>query len=107
MVRFETEQELLDEVVRRLVAAVDPEKIILFGSRARGDARPDSDYDFLVVKDSGSRHRASVPAYRALSGLGITKDIVFQSPADIASSRHAPSHLVARALEEGRVLYER
>jgi uncharacterized protein len=48
------------DIVRRIVEAVGPDRIIVFGSRARGDARPDSDFDVLVIKKSDE------PRYRAL-----------------------------------------
>lgn len=62
-------EAVLDEIVRRVVEAVHPDKIILFGSHARGDAGPDSDLDLLVVTPSEEPrlHRAA-PAYRALRG---------------------------------------
>ena len=52
MYQVVVDEAVLAEVVRRLVEAVDPDKIILFGSRARGDYRPDSDLDLLVIKAS-------------------------------------------------------
>ena len=52
------DDKVLNEIVRRLVEAVDPDRIILFGSRARGDARPDSDIDLLIIKDTDQ------PGYR-------------------------------------------
>ena len=74
----------LQEVVRRLVDAIDPDRIILFGSRARGDARPDSDFDLLLIKRSDDPpHRRVIPAYRALSGLGIPKDLLWRTPQEI------------------------
>ncbi len=52
------DKDLIEEIVRRLVAAIDPDRIILFGSRARGDSGPDSDLDLLIIKDTVE------PAYR-------------------------------------------
>ena len=49
MSQITADENVLDEIVRRLVDAVDPDRIVLFGSRARDDARPDSDYDLLIV----------------------------------------------------------
>jgi len=90
------------------VEAVDPDRIVLFGSRARGDSRPDSDLDLLIVKDSmEARHRRVVPAYRALRGLGVPKDIVWYTPQELADWAGVVNHLVWRALNEGQVLYEK
>jgi len=49
--------DVLDEVVQRIVAVADPEKIILFGSAARGELGPDSDLDLLVVKSEVHRRK--------------------------------------------------
>ncbi|MBP8953053.1 MAG: nucleotidyltransferase domain-containing protein, partial [Armatimonadetes bacterium] len=76
---------ILDEIVRRIREAVDPDKIILFGSRARGDAGPDSDYDILIIAPSDRpRSRRTGPLYSALAGIGKPKGVVWwtQSEAD-------------------------
>lgn len=98
----------LKEIVSRLVEAVDPDRIIMFGSRARGDANPDSDLDLLIVKDSDEpRHRRAIPAYSALTGLGIPTDIIWRTAAEIGEWSGVPNHVTTRAIREGRVLYER
>jgi len=99
---------VLSEVVRRLVEAVDPDRIILFGSRARGDHRPDSDVDLLIVRDSTEpRHRRVIRAYRALRGLGISKDILWYTPQEVADWAGVINHVICRALNDGLVLYEK
>lgn len=108
MYQVVVDETLLAEIVRRLVAAVEPDKIILFGSRARGDSRPGSDVDLLIVKDSTEKpHRRPIPAYESLGGLGISKDILWYTPEEVRKWARARNHVVARALREGRVLYER
>ena len=103
----EIDSRLLLEVVRRIRAAAEPQKIILFGSRARGQARPDSDLDLLIVADTAlPRHKRSLPYYRALAGLGIAKDIVVHTPAEIEDWKTASCSLIATVLREGLVLYE-
>ena len=98
----------MQEIVRRLVEAIDPDRIVLFGSRARGDARADSDLDLLIVKDSDElRHRRAIPAYAALAGLGIPTDILWRTPAEIAEWSRVANHVTTRAIREGKVLYER
>jgi predicted nucleotidyltransferase len=102
------DDNLLNEIVRRLVDAVDPDRIVLFGSRARGDARPDSDIDLLIVKDSNEPpHRRAIPAYRALTGLGVPKDIIWRTPAEVEDWSAVPNYVTTRALHEGRILYEK
>jgi len=98
----------LEEIVRRLVQSVDPDRIIMFGSRARGEAGPDSDLDILIVKDSDEpRHRRAIPAYHALAGLGIPTDILWRTAAEIEEWAGVPNYVTTRALREGRILYER
>jgi predicted nucleotidyltransferase len=68
----------LAETVRRLLAAYQPERIYLFGSVARGDADPDSDYDLLVAvpDDAPLERRRSRLAYEALHGTGTAADVL-------------------------------
>ena len=98
----------LAEAVKRLAAAFDPEKIILFGSRARGDATERSDYDLLVVcRFIGARRRAMAAMDRALRGVALGRDIVVVSPDEYVAQRDLPGSVVWPAVREGRVLYER
>ncbi|MGH2352186.1 MAG: nucleotidyltransferase domain-containing protein [Chloroflexota bacterium] len=103
----EAADPILPEIVRRLVAAVDPERIYLFGSRARGDARADSDYDLLVVTrpDTGHRREVVRQAYDALWGLGVPKDIVVVPSDWFEWMRSAAASLPATVEREGRLLY--
>jgi hypothetical protein len=88
----------LAEIVRPLIAAFQPERIYLFGSRARGDAGADSDYDLLVVvpDDASPERRRSRLGYQALRGTGVTADVMvwtcsaFDSPC--APARIAAIH---------------
>lgn len=103
-----SEQEILAEIVRRLVAAVDPDKIILFGSRARGDAQPESDYDLLIIKDTADPvHSRALAAYRALDPLPLSKDVLWFTPGEFVALSGGRNHVTARAQREGRVLYAR
>jgi len=102
------DEALLAEVVRRLVEAVDPDKIILFGSRARGDARSDSDIDLLLIKASNEpAHRRDARAYRAVGAIGVPKDLLWYTPEEIADWSPVKQHVVGHAMREGRVLYEK
>jgi hypothetical protein len=98
---------VLCAMVDRLVDALHPERIYLFGSRARGDARPDSDYDLLaVVPESDlAPHRRDVLAFRALCGVGAAKDVVVYTRAEFESRRRVVSSLPATVLREGRLVY--
>jgi predicted nucleotidyltransferase len=99
---------LLAEITQRIVAVSDPQQIILFGSQARGDAGPDSDLDFLVVKDEVASPRAEAARiYRALAGLRAPMDIVVTRSDTVRRHRDVVGAVVRSALREGRVLYAR
>jgi predicted nucleotidyltransferase len=99
---------ILTEMVRRIVEAVDPDKIILFGSRARGDAKPHSDVDLLIIAPSDlPRWKRTTPLYGALAGMGVGKDIVWWTSEEVDEWRAVKSHFITTAVREGKVLHER
>lgn len=101
-------RELVAEIVRRIVEAAQPEKIVLFGSRARGDARPDSDFDVLVIKESEEPgYRRDAALYLALAGLNAPVDILTYTPKEVGDWSAVPQAFVTTALREGEVVYER
>jgi predicted nucleotidyltransferase len=101
-------EELLGEVVRRIVAVGSPHKIVLFGSRAKGTARTDSDLDILIIEDSDlPRYARSARYRRVLCGLFPAKDIVVWTPQEILDWQAVPNAFISTVLAEGRVLYER
>lgn len=101
-------RQTLEEIVTRIVEHFQPQRLILFGSHARREARVESDFDLLIIAPSNElRWRRTVPVYRLLAGLGVAKDILWWTPEEIAEWRDVKSHLIHRALQEGEVLYER
>ena len=85
-----------------------PERIILFGSYARGTADEHSDVDLMVVSPfQGKRRTLMVEMDRALRGLNFARDIVVLSPEEFEADRHIPGTLARPASREGEVLYER
>ncbi len=98
---------VLGEVVRRLSQVYHPLRIYLFGSVARGEAGPDSDYDFMVVvsDDAPSELRDCRAGYRALSGLGIAKDLLVWTHTEFDKRLHLKASLPSTVVEEGRLLY--
>ena len=103
---------LLGEMVQAIVDEVDPDRVILFGSRARGEERESSDVDLIVVESepfgpSRSRHGELVRLYRALAVFPVAADVLVYSHDDVDYWRESLNHVLARALREGKVLYER
>ena len=102
---------VLDRMVQAIVDEVDPEQVILFGSRARGDEHESSDIDLIVVEaepfgPGRSRHKELVRLYHALAGFHLPTDVLVYSDDDVAYWRDSLNHALARALREGKVLYE-
>lgn len=97
----------LAEAVRRLVAAYQPERIYLFGSVARGDEGPDSDYDLLVIvpDEAPPERRDSGLAYRALWGAGVAVDAVVCTSEWFHARAHLKASLPGAVLREGRLLH--
>jgi len=103
-----TADQALDEVVSRLVAALNPIAIYLFGSRARGSARPDSDFDLLVVTPSnGGAGSDYARAYAPLIGRGIACDVLPVSASDFLEDKDDPTSLCFEAAHHGKKVYER
>jgi predicted nucleotidyltransferase len=97
----------LAEIVRRLVAAFEPEEIYLFGSKARGEAGPDSDYDLLVVVPDHAppERRRSRLAYQVLRGTRTSADVLVWSRSAFSSRLHLAASLPAVVQREGKLLY--
>ena len=98
---------VLQEIVRRIVDVAAPERILLFGSRAKGEAKPDSDYDLLVVR-SGVPHRRRLAQaiYRNMRGIMHGVDVIVETPEHLAETAGMPGLIYAEALREGTVVYE-
>jgi len=102
------DKKKLREATRRLVDGFDPQRIILFGSQARGTADARSDVDLLVILPvHGKRRHLIVEMDRALTGLGIARDIVILTPREFERDRFIPGTVARPAAAEGKVLYER
>ncbi len=105
-------EQILERVVKAVVEAVHPEKIVLFGSWASGNPKPDSDLDLLVIEtepfgEGRSRTQEMTRLWRALSRFRLSKDILVYSRDEVEYWRDSLNNVVARALREGEVLYER
>lgn len=99
---------LESQVVERILATGRPERIILFGSRARGGAHPASDYDLLIIEPSDKpRYLRSGVYYRSLATLPTEVDVVVYTPEEVAEWKNVPEAFVTTAIREGITLYER
>ena len=100
------DQETLNEIIRCIVATAQPEKIILFGSAARGDMGPHSDVDLLIVKEGANALDTTLQIYRNLYGVDAAVDAVVVSPRDVERYKESHALVIKPALKEGRVVYE-
>lgn len=101
----ELTDELLQEIVRRIVAAVHPEKIILFGSAARGEMSSNSDVDLLVIKPGEHRRRTAGEIERCLFGTGLPTDVIVVTPDDVERYKDTIGLIFRPALREGKTIY--
>ncbi len=98
----------IEEMVDRIAERFNPEKIILFGSHARGTAGPDSDADLLVVmRVEGSRRERATAIDLALLGIDMPADIVVGTPEELERQKDVIGTFIHPAVREGQVLYER
>lgn len=111
-VQLSSQSEMLERMVETILEIASPEKVILFGSQAKGTAKEASDYDFLIIEtepfgDNGSRRQEAGRIGWALSKFDVVADILIYSPEEIEQRRHWKNGVVLDALSEGKVLYER
>jgi predicted nucleotidyltransferase len=103
---MEDQNQELTELVDRIVDAVNPEKIILFGSAARGDMTAQSDYDFLIVMPDGIHKRQTAQyLYKVLAETGSSVDILVTEKSDLEKYKTNIGLIYKTALEEGKILY--
>lgn len=103
---------LIDEVVDIIASEATPEQIILFGSHAKGDATDESDVDLLVVESGEfgagrSRRKELARLSKAVAGFQFPIDILLYSKAEVERWKHSINNVVAHAIREGKVMYER
>jgi predicted nucleotidyltransferase len=104
--RHTVKPAVLRDIVQRVVQAARPDKIILFGSAARGDMGPDSDVDLLVVKAGRfNRWRLTAAIYRHLRGKGAPVDVIVVTPEEVERYCDSPYLVIRPALREGKVVY--
>jgi uncharacterized protein len=103
-----THDQLIQTMTQRIVESFHPLRLILFGSRARNDAGPWSDFDLLVVLPlAPDKRKTAIEIRRILADLPASKDIIVTTPEEIARRGRLPGTVLRSALQEGTVLYER
>ena len=101
-------QSVIDRMTRRIVRRFHPEKVILFGSHARGTANPGSDVDLLVVMNvSGSRRDTRLAVRKLLHDAPVPLDVVVTTPEDFAWRKDIVGTIEYPATHEGRSIYEK
>jgi predicted nucleotidyltransferase len=102
----EPDPAALEEILRRIVKVAEPERVVMFGSAARGDMGPNSDIDLLVVK-AGDYHRGRLTEdiYMSLFGIGRAVDVVVVTPEDVERYRDCHAAVIAPAVAEGRTIH--
>ncbi|MFQ5854874.1 MAG: nucleotidyltransferase domain-containing protein [Anaerolineae bacterium] len=100
------DEETLQEIIRRIVEVAQPERIILFGSAARGGMGPHSDVDLLVIKSGEfDPSRLTGDIYVNLHGVGQAVDVILVTPAQVERYGNAHCLVIAPALREGKEVY--
>jgi predicted nucleotidyltransferase len=103
---MQSDPEVIEQLVRRIIEIAQPLRIILFGSAARGEMGPDSDIDVLVVMPEGvHRRRTAQLLYRQIRGLGVPFDIVVATPDDLERHKDNIGLVYQSILQEGREVY--
>jgi len=108
MVGRDDVQRVIEGIVAKLVAGYKPQKVILFGSHARGDARPDSDIDLFIIKDTGARMIDRCVEVRQLvsdPNRFIGLELIVLTPGEIAARIAVGDQFIGQIVEKGKVLY--
>lgn len=98
--------DIIDRMVDLIVRSIDPDLIILFGSRARGDIDENSDIDLLIVKDGVSGQRELLRSvYDSMSGITTPVDMILVDGKKMRQYIDDPYMIYGTAMKEGRTLY--
>ena len=100
------EPALLEKAIQRLVSALHPEKIYLYGSHAYGQPHENSDVDLLIVEPDPSIYDITVEGYRALRGLFFPAEINVVTQSEFNERSHWFSSIESIVSKKGRILYE-
>lgn len=99
-------QAQLDAILQRVIDAVHPLRVVLFGSAARDEMTPDSDVDLLVIMPNGTHRRHIMEhLHTQFSGLPLPVEVIIATPEDLEQYGESVGLIYRTALEEGRELY--
>ena len=103
------QHNIINHMIDIITKSFSPEKILLFGSRARGEEIIDSDVDLLVIMniDKKDKRKIKQQMYCKLSGIGLSKDIVVVTPVEVEKYKNIIGTVIYPAIQEGKVLYEK
>jgi uncharacterized protein len=96
----------LEKIIEKILEVIIPDKIILFGSRAKGNARGDSDYDLLIIQKSDERNRKIAQKLYLHLDLPVSVDLIVQTPETVEINKKMFYSIVKEAVNEGKVVYE-
>ena len=96
----------LEKIIEKILEVITPDKIILFGSRAKGTACDDSDYDILVIK-AGIKNKREIgkKLYRNMLGTNASVDIIVEIPEIVEQYKDSVGYIYKQILKEGKVVY--
>ena len=100
------DKSTLDSIIGRIIEVAEPEKIILFGSAARGCMGRNSDVDLLIIKEGADSLDVMARIYRRLYGIGAAVDAIVVSPEDVERYKDSHALIIKPVLQEGMVVYE-
>jgi predicted nucleotidyltransferase len=103
---MQPDARVIDQLIQQIVAAVHPLRIVLFGSAARGEMGPNSDFDVMVVMPNGTHRRKTAQTlYREVEGVSVPFDAIVATPEDLDRYSNSIGLVYRTVLEEGVVIY--
>ena len=98
----------LEDIIKRIVDSTDPDKIILFGSRAKGESNKWSDYDICVLKEGiKNKRELTEKIYFKLFGVGASVDVIFETPERFNKLKSKWFLIYSEIEKSGSVVYEK
>ncbi len=101
-------EELIEEIKDKIVSSISPDKIILFGSQATGEAKKESDIDLVIIWDTAeSQHRRNLIVRRLFPGRNFSLDVFVFTPKEERELRDIRGTILYTAFKNGKIIYEK